>query len=108
MALLESARLDGQRGFLLPLLRTMDCDGKAKARRGAGLVLVAEPDRIHSAAGLRTLAARFGVHLRICIHVDSLHSQHCDPLSQSRRARFMLELWFSWRDARTVLPPMRQ
>src|SRR5262249_55773222 len=76
---LEGHRLARQRGVLLALLRAVVRDGATKAGRGAHGVLVAEPDRVAPPLDLFHPAARFGLHRRVLIHVDSVHSKPGDP-----------------------------
>src|SRR6267378_4083499 len=60
----ESDWLAGKCDLLLPLLRSMVCDRKKETGRGARGVLVAEPGRLASLAGLCHLPPKgLGLHL---------------------------------------------
>src|ERR1051325_10596439 len=76
----------GQRGLLLAVLRAVVCHGKAQAGGGADGLLVAEPGGIDLVAGLRTVSKGFGVHLRLCLYVDSLRAQSGHRRPPCRRA----------------------
>src|SRR5829696_5977206 len=75
MAHLEGRRVGRERDFLLALFRAVVGDGKEQTSDDSRFVLVVELDWIVAPAGLRSAPARFGLHLRLCLHLDSLHSQ---------------------------------
>ena len=86
MERLEGGWVVRQRRVLLPLFRAMVRHGKKEAGGGAAGLLVAQPARLGHAAGLLAAPARFGVHLRLRLYLDSLHSQLGDPPAAQGRA----------------------
>ncbi len=92
MALLESRGMARQRNFLLAILRAMVGDRKTETGRGAELLLVAEPHRLLASSGLWVAAARFRFHFRLCLHLDTLHSQPHYQLSYQAKRTTLLKL----------------
>src|SRR5665213_15170 len=89
---LENCRLAGQRDFFLALFRAVVCDGKKEAGGRAAGVLVVESGRLAAAAGVFDPPERFRFHLRVCVHLDSLHPQSDDPSAEQKIAGEMSEL----------------
>jgi hypothetical protein len=84
---MESHRLARQCRFLFAIFCPVVRDRKKETGGCASAVLVVEPGGLAPVAFLRfILPTRFGFHLCIRIHVDSLHSQPHNPQAPQRRA----------------------
>ena len=80
MGRLEDHRLARKCPFFFSLLRTVVRYREAQTCRRAYGLLVAEPRGLFVIAQLRPfLQERFGIHLRLCIHLDTLHPQFGYP-----------------------------
>ena len=108
MALVEGRWLAGQRRFFLPVLRAVVRHGKTKTGGGAQRVLVVEHHRFHDAAGVRRiLSERLRVHLRLRLHLDSLHPQFDDSSPCKSRAKEVRSMWNAQSVDRGLLPAVR-
>src|SRR4030095_6474406 len=73
MAPLEGGGMDRQCAVHFPVFCSVVGHGTAWTSGGAERFLVAKPGRFRLSAHLRILPARFRIHLRLHVYVDSLH-----------------------------------
>src|SRR6476646_9214785 len=77
--------MDRQCGLFLALFRAMVGDREDQNSHRPEFVLVAEPDRLSSAPALWPPPAGFSLYLRLCLHLDSIHSEPDHQLSNPAR-----------------------